>query len=791
VKGRGLALALRIVAGLLLVAALVWSHVGGEDRGSTVLVVDRSASIDDAQAAQQRAWIRAAIEHGVCGDPCRVVAFAGQATFAGATADRDTAAPAPQATDLEAALRLAAGSADRAIVLSDGLATSGDAATAGLRVDAVPLTAPSQGRDAAVARLSAGSPLHAGDPLTLQATITSTVAANARVELTRDGAAIARQTLNLRAGETPLLLTPDPPSEGWHAYRLRVELDGDEQAANDALDATTRIGPPPNVLVIGDAGDIPGLLSADGMRVQTRATLPDTAAGYADTDVVLLADVPARQLSDAQQQTLRTAVEDGTGLFVLGGERSLSLGGYAGTPLDAILPVQSLKPGGVRKRKLALELVIDRSSSMNDLAGAGTDSKIEMARAAARSALTLAARDEDELGIVAFDAQPHDILPLQRVSAANAAAVGAQLDALDAGGGTNLLRGLQRGADQIAASRAPTRHIVLISDGVSEPGDPAALLRRLNDEHITLSTIALGPDADVDLLRRMARDGRGTFVAVPDARDLPKVLARETRRVAPAVAQRARLTVSPGAASPITSPLSGQPLPPLTGNVLTRLRGGAIAPLTTQINSTTAPVLAQWQVGLGRVAVWTPGAGAFAGDWPTQRPQLFTAAARWVERGVPTPALQPALDPADRSRVVVDPQSTADEPLPLADLSGTVRRPDATTDPLEFAALAPSRYAASLGDDPAPGVYGTGVSDGVASAQALLAVPYPAEFAPRPADASVLGALAAATGGDVLDVTNPDAALAPDDGFALWRVLVGAALLTFLAAVALAMRRAR
>jgi len=782
------AIALRIVAAALLVAALVWPHVGGEDRGSTVLVVDRSASIDDAQAAQQRAWVASAIDHGVCGDPCRVVAFAGQAAFAGATAQRDVAAPSPQATDLGAALSLAAADADRAIVLSDGFPTAGAAAPDGLRVDAVALTASDRPRDAAVTRLVAGSPLHAGDPLTLQATITSSVAADARVELSRDGAVVGRQTLRLRAGQTPLVLTPETPGEGWHGYRLRVALDGDEQAANDALDTTTRVGPPPRVLVVGDAGDVAGILAADGMQVATSATLP---AADANTDLVLLGDVPAARLTDAQQQALRDAVEQGLGLLVLGGEHSLSLGGYAGTPLDAILPVQSLKPGGVRKRRLALELVIDRSSSMNDLAGGGNEPKIAMARAAARSALALAARDEDELGIVAFDAEAHDILPLQRVGAANTAAVGAQIDTLDAGGGTNLLRGLQRGADQIAASGAPTRHIVLISDGVSEPGDPDALLRRLNDERITLSAIALGPDADVDLLRRLARAGRGTFVAVPDARDLPRVLARETRRVAPAVAQRAELAVSPGAASPITSALSGQSLPPLGGNVLTRLRDGAIAPLTARVNTTVAPVLAHWQVGLGRVAVWTPGAGAFAGAWPAERPQLFTAAARWAQRGVPTPALQPALDPTDRSRVVVDPQATTGEPLGLTDLAGTLRTPDGQTRALAFEPVAPSRYTASLGADPAPGAYGVGVTDGAGEAQALLAVPYPIELAPRPAEASVLGALAAATGGEVLDADDPDAALAPDEGFALWRVLVGLALLALLAAVALSVRRVR
>jgi Ca-activated chloride channel homolog len=789
---RDLSGGLRVVAAVLLVLALVQPRIGGGDSASaTLLVIDRSASIDDAQAARERAWVAEAEARGLCSKPCRVVSFAGQASFGGAAQ--------PEATDLAGAVTLAAGALPRdgrAVVLSDGLATAGDltaaakvARDAGVTVDAVQLPVEQPPRDAAVTRLAAGSPLHLGDQLALQATVTSTVAARATLILSRDNREIGRQTLALRAGDNSLLLTPDPPDQGWHAYRLRVALDGDTRLANDALDATTRIGAAPTALVFGDAGSVPSLLTADGMAVSTTTSLPTTVRGYASTDVVVLGDVPADALSSAQVDALRDAVRAGAGLVVLGGPHSLSLGRYAGTELDALLPVQSLKPGGVRKRRLALELVIDRSSSMNDLSG-GLDPKITLARAAAQSALKQAAEDEDELGIVAFDAQPHDVLPLQRVSAANAAAVQAQIDTLDAGGGTDVLRGLERGAQQLEGSQAPTRHMVLISDGVSEPGDPADLLARLRRENITLSTIALGRDADVALLRRLAREGKGTFLAVPDARDLPKVLAREARRVAPSVARRGELAVQAGAASPITSALSGQTLPPIGGIVLTRLRAGASAPLVSEVNSTTAPVLAQWQVGLGRVAVWTPGGGDWAATWPSERPQLFTSMARWTERGVSTPALEPSLDPADRTRAIVDPQATAGKPLPLADVQGSVRRPDDSTEDLPFDEVAPGRYAASLGSAPDAGVYGIGVAADGDEAQALLAVPYAEELRPRPASASTLGPLVEATGGKLLDVADP-AALKTDDGFALWKILIGAALLTFFAAVVRSTRRAR
>ncbi|MCW2954206.1 MAG: von Willebrand factor, type, partial [Conexibacter sp.] len=690
----------------------------------------------------------------------------------------------------------------RAIVLSDGLATSGDAAgaadaarRAGVTVDGVALPRASTPVDAAVTRFVAPSPLHSGDPLTLQATVASTVAHGATLELTRDGAPIGRQLVTLRRGENPLLLSYRAPSAGWHAYRLRIVLDGDAVVANDTLDATTRVAAPPRALIVegaaGRAGGLPALLRRDGIDASTTtpAALPKAAAGLAGEDVVVLADVPAPALASAQVRALRSAVRAGSGLLVLGGEHSLSLGRYAATPLDAMLPVQSIAPGGVRRRQLALQLVLDRSSSMNDLAGGGLDPKIAMARAAARSALAFTARDDDELGLVAFDAVPHVVVPLQRVTGGNAGPVGQQLDSLDANGGTNVLRGLESGLAQVQQSSAAVKHLVLLSDGVSEPADYAPVLARVRGAHVTLSTIALGRDADAALLRRLAQQGNGRFYDVPDARSLPRVFAQEARRSAPSVAVRGTLPVTAAAASPLLASLSDRALPPLGGTVVTRLRDGAIAPLTTAVNGSSTPVLAQWQYGLGRVVVWTPGAGAWAGGWLDRQPGVFGDAARWSERGVATPALEPALDPTDASRLLVDPLATAGRTLELANVEATLRTPAGATRVLDVAQVAPSRYAAALAGA-AAGVYGVGVAahggdgDALPSAQALVAVPYAAEYALRPADTSVLGSLASATGGRLRDVAAPAAALTPDGGTALWRIPAGATILLLLAAVA-------
>ncbi|HST40821.1 MAG TPA: VWA domain-containing protein, partial [Conexibacter sp.] len=557
--------ALRAAAAVALVVALAQPQTKPDKPAATLLLLDRSASIDGAMTARERAWVRAAVEQEACARPCRVVQFAATPAFAGISASGGLPPAAPlgrEATDLAAALRLATGAlpdGGRAIVLSDGFATAGAddlaaaaaaAERAGVRVDAVPLAssaaasapapadtsstaAPARDvaradtaappTDAAVTRLAVPSPLRAGDQLALQATIRSASGGTATVTLARDGAEIGRERVDLQQGDNPLLLTYRAPAAGWHAYRLTVELSGDRVAGNDALDATTRIAPAPRVLIVAEtataAGSLPALLQDDGIEVETTTPQALTTADLQAADTIVLADLPARSLDAARTQALTTAVrDDGAGLLVLGGPRSLSLGGWAGTPLDALLPVQSLRPGGVRRRQLALGLVLDRSSSMNDLAG-GIDPKIAMARAAAQSALELTARDEDELAVVAFDAVARDLLPLQRTTAGNAGAIGELIDGLDADGGTNILHGLERGVAQLTRSDAPVRHLILLSDGVSEEGDYEPLLARMRAERITLSTVALGRDADTALMRRLARTAGGRFYAVPDARE--------------------------------------------------------------------------------------------------------------------------------------------------------------------------------------------------------------------------------------------------------------------------------
>ncbi|NBB95587.1 MAG: hypothetical protein GVY16_07580 [Planctomycetes bacterium] len=75
----------------------------------------------------------------------------------------------------------------------------------------------------------------------------------------------------------------------------------------------------------------------DGRRLEG---LPATAAEFGLFDVVVLGSLDRAFLPNATVESMRAFVNDGGGLLMLGGEASFGPGGYGGTAVEAMLPVE-------------------------------------------------------------------------------------------------------------------------------------------------------------------------------------------------------------------------------------------------------------------------------------------------------------------------------------------------------------------------------------------------------------------------------------------------------------------
>jgi hypothetical protein len=751
--------------------------------------------------ATEARWLAGVRGHsGSCTEPCAVVSFAETADLIPASArellSRAGLRPGAAATDLERGIGAAVAAAPaggRVVALSDGEATRGEAtaavATARARhvtIDAVPL-ADVQLRDAALTRVDGPSAVRMGDTISLLLTVRSTVSAAARLAVQRDEGRAAVQTRVLQRGDNPLTLSYTAAAPGWHSFRVQVRMPGDRRPRNDVLSLSVEVGAAPRVVVVSSrtTPEIAGILRARGFAttIEPAPALPQTAAGYAGVDAVVLDDLPANRLRVAQIAALTDAIRrSGLGLLTLGGRHAYSLGGYARSPLDRVLPLASLVPGDLQRRNLALELVLDRSGSMSDTSRGVP--KIAMAQSAAKQAADFAHTHDDEFGVVAFDIGPHVLLDLRRISSSSLAAqVDARIGGLHADGGTDIFLGLRAGYRQILASSSSNRHIILLTDGISQPHTYTALLTQLKRHHITVATVALGSNVDSELLRRIAAATGGNSYETANARDLPRIFLKETRLSAKPVQISGRQRVIARASSPVVRSLAGKELPTLDGNVVTRLQVGAQEILRARSGTATSdPALAEWGFGLGRVISWTPGLGApLAPAWSGQT-ALWNDATRYVARALPPPPVRASASEGTVTRLEVDLGDLA--PTARTTISGVLEGHGSSTSNVLLHETEPSRYTATV-PARAPGSYGLTLELPRAlggSRRVLVDVPYSAEYLPTAAGRSTLAEVVTQAGGRLLPA-DPGATLS--GATRSWRTpLLTLALVLFLLSVA-------
>src|SRR5262249_35562821 len=127
------------------------------------------------------------------------------------------------------------------------------------------------------------------------------------------------------------------------------------------------------------------------------------------------------------------------------------------------------------------------------------------------------------------------------------------------------------------------------------------LFAQMAPDRITLSTLAIGSDADRTLLPSLAQLGGGGSYYTERGTEIPPLAAQETNILTRNAVIEGQASTRVGDPSPMLRHLSGD-FPTLTGYIATTRKDRAVTALQTEQGH---PLLAHWQYGLGRVVAWT------------------------------------------------------------------------------------------------------------------------------------------------------------------------------------------
>lgn len=551
--------------------------------------------------------------------------------------------------------------------------------------------------------------------------------------LTGDRVANNRATAAVLArGQRRVLLLEDPAAAGSHQMLLDTL-----RAAKFRLD----------------------VLSAD--RLPPAADLGEFLSSY---DSLLIADVPAERFTTPQMEAIRRqSVEQGMGLFMIGGQNSFGLGGYQNTPVEAALPVNC----DIRTARHALKgglVLVMHGSEMQD----GN----EWQKKVVKDAIRLLGPG-DMVGVLYYGAAAAWYVPFQPVGTDRGRLLGL-IDRMSPGDMPDFDPFLKIAADTLSDPQhnLAVKHCVVLSDGdplYGAIGQAATAMMAKNG--ITCSTVGVATHGvtENNRMQNIATTTKGQFYPVNDPRDLPAIYTRETRQVS-----RSFLVTDPFApkllarAGP-TVELPDQ-LQPLGGFVRTTMKPGPLPVMAVEgppVDDVRFPVVAYWQPGAGRAVAFTSDDRAWSRNWAASGDfaRFWAQAVEWSLRSAETGRVSVFPEVRDgRIRLVVDVRDDQDRPLSGVTLKAFVSppRPGAEPPSVTFTRSGPGRFEGSFPAADA-GAYFANVRvvrDGkdIDGRRVGVTVPYSPEFADLEPNPALLRHLAELTGGEVY--TEDDSELA-------------------------------
>ncbi len=638
---------LRALTAALLVGA--WLDPARDIPGPVpppVVLVDASRSVVASARDEMLAQLHDAAPPGA-----PVVAFAATqkrtslAALRGATEGVD-----PQATDLESALLAGANAGTPGapvFLLSDGWETRGDAlraadALARRKLRVYPIAAGGAvEHKVEVSALSLPAESAAGKALRAEVLLRNDnpSAVTGRLLLRRGGTELSRETVTLPPGDTvvarPLLLSGEGLIEFAAEFQPSLPAT-DSDRSDDVAKAWVVASSTRKIVLVGhearDNKNLERALAQRGFKVSSvERAAGEPMPGLSSTTAVVLNDVALSELGGSADE-IRDYVRGGGGLLMVGGPRSFGLGGYRGSPIEEALPVR-MKERRRDEPRNSVALVIDKSGSMRE------EQRILFAREAANQ-LVEKLKDRDRIAVIGFDREAFVVVPMSEAGEIRDD-FPRRIERLRPEGGTRLYPALEEARRQLLSEESKRRHIIVLSDGLSEDAEDSGGRRRyydlalaLADQGVTISTIALGHDADGDFLERLASFGRGAFHETSDSSSLPEIVLGEFEEHAKEkTVSEQEYRPRPSRESPVVGPLAASDphWPDVLGLVETELKPGAR--LDVGVAESELPLIASWEYGRGRAAAVTTDAdGRWSDRWVrwSEWSRLWADLATWL-----------------------------------------------------------------------------------------------------------------------------------------------------------------
>lgn len=597
------------------------------------ILADASASARGMQD-QMTQSVRTALENKDASVNAGVIAFGGNAmvekplaqdgTYNGVTTAVDA-----QASDLSSALTLASAllpedAQGRIVVLSDGAtedvrAAAQQLAARGVTVDFQSFSGDAL-PDAQISQLNVPSRVYQGQSFTVTVQVTANHDTAGTLVLYQNRTPVSSREVTLRRGDNTFTFRDTAADTGVVTYEARLISEGDSCAQNDSMGGYVYVQGAPKLLLVegrqGEGSEMAAMLSAAAMQYETvlPAQLPYDAEQLRQYDGVVLVNVDYDAADKEQWAALDSAVRVlGRGLTVIGGDSSYALGGYRGSRLEDMLPVTIDVRNKLDLPSLALMLVIDKSGSMTD--GMFGTTRLELAKEAAMRAAEVLTPN-DQVGVIAFDDAAKWVVNLQKVE--DVEAIQNQIGTIRPGGGTAFFTALYEATYALMNAQAQQKHIIFLTDG--EAGDTGYLqlcdIMQQND--ITLTTVAVGSGADQATLRTLAQQGGGRAYAANEFDNLPKIFNKETYLVSGSYVQNRTFTPVITEQSALTD---FEGFPQLSGYLAATEKSLATVSLMSDRED---PILAWWQYGAGRVVAFMADS---RGAWTSEFLQWDQAAA--------------------------------------------------------------------------------------------------------------------------------------------------------------------